>query len=159
MSTEFEVPIPTIDRSIYAMPAFATLTVADIETSVRWYTEGLGFVVLASMPAADGTPMLVHLRRYRHQDLLIVPARDASEPTGAGPRLSFAAPDMTEHEAAADRASALGLGDVEGPAPTPWFTVDTTFTDPDGYEVVFTSRSDEAPPREWNDAVRASLVE
>src|SRR5262249_50155191 len=70
-----ETPDPALDLSIYVMPAFATLTVSDLAASRRWYVEGLGFAVLAEVPGPSGEVALVHLRRWRYQDLLLVCGR------------------------------------------------------------------------------------
>ena len=74
-ASEVEVPSPVIDLSIYVMPAFATLAVSNLERSRRWYVEGLGFALLAEIPGPSGDVALMHLRRWRYQDLLLVPAR------------------------------------------------------------------------------------
>lgn len=67
--------------------------------------------------ARNGSPLLVHLRRWQFQDLLV---RPASEPTvpGSGCTLSFAAV-YDEVEVPAERARAHGGGRVDGPADTP----------------------------------------
>ena len=141
MSTEIEVPVQEIDRSIYVMPAFATLEVADLGASKRWYTDALGFITLAELPG------LVHLRRWHHQDLLLVPSSHAPDhaPRGGGIRLSFAAGDEGL-EATAKRASNVPGGSVEGPLATPWRTIDLISHDPDGYMVVFTGLDKSRPP-------------
>src|SRR5689334_16790167 len=90
-SSEFEVPSPVIDLSIYVMPAFATLSVSDLERSRRWYVEGLGFVTLAELPRPSGDIALIHLRRWRYQDLLLVPARGPHSSGNRGIRLTFSA--------------------------------------------------------------------
>ncbi len=118
----FEVPSGEIDRSIYAMPAFATFEVSDLDASRRWYVEGLGFIVLASLLGPEGAPALVHLRRWRYQDLLLVPARQpADRPRGAGVRVTFAAGVAGDEDlnALAARAARVPGGSVSGPAPTP----------------------------------------
>lgn len=121
---------------IYPMPAFATFQVADLAASTRWYVDGLGFHVVAELPGPSGRPALVHLRRERYQDLLLVPAAaPADTPPGSGVTVSFSAGDL---DALAARARAVGGGSVEGPAPTPWNTVDVVAYDPDGYRVVLT---------------------
>lgn len=80
-----------IDTEIYAMPGFVTLQVDDLARSTRWYVEGLGFVVLAEIPGPGGTPVLVHLRRHRYQDILLVARRpdvDVERIWGRGVRYS-----------------------------------------------------------------------
>lgn len=136
-----------IDTSIYGMPAFVTLTVADLERSVRWYTEGLGFIVLAELPDPNGSVALVHLRRHRYQDILLLPASAAEHgvPTGRlhgrgmGYTISAGAEDLTTRAEQAARACGVEGGTVDGPARTPWNTVDLVCTDPDGYEVALTT--------------------
>jgi catechol 2,3-dioxygenase-like lactoylglutathione lyase family enzyme len=136
-ASEVEVPVPEIDRSVYVMPAFATLRVSDLEASRRWYVEGLGFEVLADLPGPSGDVALIHLRRWRYQDLLLVPGRAPDSPPAHGVRLTFSAYGSDLEELAA-QARAIGGGGVEGPSPTPWNTRDVLARDPDGYEVVFT---------------------
>jgi catechol 2,3-dioxygenase-like lactoylglutathione lyase family enzyme len=128
---------PPISRAIYGMPMFATLLARDLQATVSWYTDGLGFINLFTMPGPDGAPVLVHLRRWQFQDLLIRPARGPVTP-GDGCQLSFAAV-YGELDALAERARAHGAGRVDGPADTPWNTRDLTAADPDGQVVVFTA--------------------
>lgn len=135
---EVEVPSPEIDRSIYVMPAFATLRVRDLDASRRWYVEGLGFIVLAELPGPSGETALMHLRRWRYQDILLAPAHDPDIPTASGIRLTFSA-HGTDLDALAAQAHATGGGVVEGPFATPWNTRDLVARDPDGYEVALTS--------------------
>jgi catechol 2,3-dioxygenase-like lactoylglutathione lyase family enzyme len=128
---------PPISRAIYGMPMFATLLARDLQATVSWYTDGLGFINLFTMPGPDGAPVLVHLRRWQFQDLLIRPARGPVTPFD-GCQLSFAAV-YGELDALAERARAHGAGRVDGPADTPWNTRDLTAADPDGQVVVFTA--------------------
>ena len=160
---------PGVDREIYPMPMFVTLPVRDLVASTAWY-EAAGFAVLATMPGPAGAASLVHLRRLRFQDLLLVPG----EPV-PGPRITFVAGEddldaraeaLTgeladgvrrtqdgEHEPHAD------LRRVAGPADTPWFTRDLVLTDPDGYTVVLTGpRAGGAPMDEaWRSTVEQSV--
>jgi len=128
---------PEISRDIYGMPMFAVLIASDIEATVSWYTDGLGFISLFAVPGQDGVPALVHLRRWRYQDLLVRPAPGPVTP-GTGCALSFAAV-YDEIDALAERARAHGGGGVVGPVDTQWNTRDLTTTDPDGTIVVFTA--------------------
>lgn len=128
---------PGISRAIYGMPMFATLLARDIRATVSWYSAGLGFIDLFTMPGPDGGPALVHLRRWQFQDLLVRPARGPITP-GTGCMLSFAAV-YDEIDALAERARAHGGGRVDGPVDTPWNTRDLTTADPDGNTVIFTA--------------------
>lgn len=151
-----EVPKPGIDLSIYVMPAFVTLTVSDLERSRRWYVDGLGFALLASVPGPSGEVALLHLRRWCYQDVLLVPARHALAPLSVerGIRLTVSA-HGTDLDALVASARATGGGSVEGPTATPWNTLDVLARDPDGYEVVFTS----ALPPHLHDPAFAARME
>lgn len=141
VETEVEVPVPAIDLSIYVMPACATLEVSDLDASRRWYVEGLGFAVLAEVPGPTGGVALLHLRRWRYQDLLLVPGRSPNAVPARGIRLTFSA-HGTDLDALVEQARAVGGsigGVVEGPSATPWNTCDVVARDRDGYEIVFTS--------------------
>lgn len=151
------LPSTKIDRDIYPMPMFPTFQVTDLSASVRWYVEAAGFVVLAELPRPAG-PSLVHLRRFRYQDQLLVPAREpASTPRGAGVRIGYAAGDE-DLSVRAEVASGVAGGDVEGPIRQPWNALDVVLRDPDGYEIVLTQplpfgEQDEA----FSETVRASV--
>lgn len=128
-----------LDTSIYGMPAFVTLRVADLDASVRWYTEGLGLHLLATLGRrADGRAALVHLRRWRYQDLLLVPS-DPPAAIGGAVTVSFAA-GQDELAGLAEQARRTGGGRVAGPAMTACGTADLSTTDPDGHILVFTAR-------------------
>ena len=141
VETEVEVPVPAIDLSIYVMSACATLEVSDLDASRRWYVEGLGFAVLAEVPGPTGGVALLHLRRWRYQDLLLGPGRSPNAVPARGIRLTFSA-HGTDLDALVEQARAVGGsigGVVEGPSATPWNTCDVVARDRDGYEIVFTS--------------------
>jgi uncharacterized glyoxalase superfamily protein PhnB len=148
---------PGISRAIYGMPMFASLLVRDIRASLSWYTAGLGFIDLFTVPGRRAEPVLVHLRRWQFQDLLLRPAREpVREPAAPGGcTLSFAAV-YDELDALAERARAHGGGHVDGPADTPWNTRDVTTADPDGNIVIFTAAR---PPELTDTAFSAQLQE
>jgi catechol 2,3-dioxygenase-like lactoylglutathione lyase family enzyme len=137
---------PGVSRAIYGMPMFATLLARDIGATVSWYTAGLGFIDLFTIPGPHGDPVLVHLRRWQFQDLLVRGGREPVAP-GHGLTVSFAAV-YDEIDALAERARSHGGGRVDGPADTPWNTRDLTTADPDGNLVIFTA----ARPPELADA-------
>jgi catechol 2,3-dioxygenase-like lactoylglutathione lyase family enzyme len=129
---------PEVTRDIYGMPAFVTLTVADLDRTVDWYVNGLDFIALFTMPGPDGRPGLVHLRRWRYQDILVRPGQP-----GDGEWTVSVMALAEQLEAIAERARAHGGGRVEGPLDTPWNTRDLRTTDPDGYTLVYTARRPE----------------
>lgn len=143
---------PPASRAIYGMPMFATLLARDLAATVSWYTEGLGFIDLFTMRGPGGVPVLVHLRRWQFQDLLIRPGQEPVA-AGTGCQLSFAAV-YGEIDALAERARAHGGGRVDGPADTPWNTRDLTTVDPDGTVVIFTAAR---PPELTDPAFSAQM--
>lgn len=140
-----EQTVPEIDRSIYIMPMFASLTVADLAGGESFYN-ALGFITLATIPGMDGNVQLVHLRRMKYQDMLMT----AQTQGGAGTPITFAAggEDLGK---LAERAKALHGAVVAGPVDTPWFTNDVTIDDPDGNRIVFSAprMAEQADAMEW----------
>jgi catechol 2,3-dioxygenase-like lactoylglutathione lyase family enzyme len=132
---------PEITRDVYGMPAFVTLRVSDLGRTVDWYVNGLDFISLFAMPGPGGSTALVHLRRWRYQDILVQPGGTPNGDT-ANWTLSVMA-DAAELDALAARARAHGAGSVEGPLDTPWNTRDLRTVDPDGNVIVFTARRPE----------------
>ena len=128
-----------ITRDIYGMPAFVTLVVDDVRDAATWFTSALDFIELFAMPPGEH-PALVHLRRWRYQDLLVRAGGDGT-PVAGGIQLSFAA-EYDELEALAAKARAHGA-EVEGPEDTPWNTCDVAVVTPQGLRMIFTARRPE----------------
>lgn len=75
------VPAPAPDaqptevyRGIYGMPMFVTVPTADLATSVDFWTRGLGFIDLFTIPG-----QLTHVRRWAFHDALLVPGDRPAE--------------------------------------------------------------------------------
>jgi catechol 2,3-dioxygenase-like lactoylglutathione lyase family enzyme len=128
-----------ITHDIYPMPAFVTFAVADIDRTVGFYVGALDWIELFRLPGPDGSPALVHLRRWRYQDILVRPGV-ADPGHGWAVSIAAAAEDLPDLVA---RARAYGAADVSDPTDTPWNTRDVTITDPDGYRLVYTARRPE----------------
>lgn len=125
------------ERQTYPMPAFALLSVTDVEKSSRWYQETLGFADVFTMRSRDGVALLAHLRWCTFADVLLTPTRASIEgPRGLGVRLNFATSSADD---VAGRARRAGAEIVEGPADRPWNARDVTIADPDGYRLTFTA--------------------
>lgn len=135
-STELQTGVT---RDIYGMPAFVTLVAPDVRAAAAWFTKSLDFVELFAMPPGDD-PMLIHVRRWRYQDILIRRG-EAQGSIGEGIQLSFAA-DYEELDALAAKARA-GDAHVDGPTDTQWNTRDVAVTTPQGLRLVFTARRPE----------------
>jgi len=126
---------------IYPMPMFATLAVPDVASVAQWYQDALGFGVMFTTPGPGGAPGLVHLRRRKYQDVLVVPIAAGSVAAASSLTLTFQADE--EVAALAERARAVpavGAAAIVGPIDTPWNTTDLRVTDPAGHRLVFTSR-------------------
>ncbi|GAB0103206.1 hypothetical protein JMUB6875_21780 [Nocardia sp. JMUB6875] len=126
---------PAIDRTIYPMPMFANFAVADIAAATAFY-ESVGFIALATIPGPDGTPALVHLRRMKYQDLLLVPG--VARPGSTTVSFSAGGADLITL-AETLRANAFPGARVEGPADTAWYTTDLTIDDADGNRIILTA--------------------
>lgn len=124
---------------IYPMPMFATLSVSDVAAVSEWYGKALGFGVVFQMPPVNGKTSLVHLRRGKYQDVLLVPASTgAAVQAPTSMMLTFHAEDLDALAAQARAAASLGVSAIEGPMETPWNTRDLRVTDPAGHRLVFT---------------------
>jgi len=128
-----------ITRDIYPMPAFVTLAVSDVERTVAFYVGALDWIELFRMPGPDGAAALVHLRRWRYQDILVRPG-PADPGHGWAVSITATADDLP---GLVERARAQGGGQVTDPTDTPWNTRDVNITDPDGYRLVYTARRPE----------------
>lgn len=145
---------------VYPMPMFARLECADLERSRDWYVAALGFGAMFSMPGADGRLVMVHLRRRKYQDIMLVlrsqgaAASADGDAAAARPRsaLQFDADgEVTALFERAKAATAFGRTTIVEPRVTPWNTRELQVTDPDGHALVFSERHDD--PRiheEWS---------
>lgn len=133
------VPVPAEDavppelfRGIYGMPMFVTIPTADLGESVEFWTRGLGFFDLFSIPG-----QLVHLRRWAFQDVLLVPTE--TEPAQAPVvSVSFACV-LSQLDPVVSACRALGSGMVSDPVDTAWNTRDVEVITPERARVVFTA--------------------
>ena len=140
----------TITRDIYPMPAFLTLTASDLERSVRWYTQGLDFIELARMPH------LVHLRRFRTQDILLFPHRPGAPAVDPGVGWSFSLRGGPGMPALAERLAAFAPDSSAGVLRMPWNVDELRCVDPDGYTIVF---SEQVPDAEMDAAFSATVLD
>ena len=134
---------------IYPMPAFVTLAVADVAGVAAWYERALGFTTVFRVPTPEGVPPpLVHLRRRKYQDVLLVPGGEGLV-AGSSLTVSFSADGEVDELAARARAAApAGRSAIDGPVDTPWNTRDLRVTDPAGHRLVFTGRQANPDPEQ-----------
>ncbi|APQ54534.1 Glyoxalase/bleomycin resistance protein/dioxygenase [Corynebacterium pseudotuberculosis] len=145
----------TPDREIYPMPMFVTLTVKDFQRSEKFF-HAAGFITLATVPDPQGNPAVLHLRRLRNQDLLLVQQDNTESETHstapASVQVSFSTHQEDLDQLALCLESAVsGCAEIEKPQDTLWFTRDLVVTDPDGHRIIFTQqrRDDAADATRW----------
>lgn len=142
---------------VYPMPIYTTVPATDVVVSARWYVAALGFGIMYVGPEVGGTPMLVHLRRGKYQDVLLTPAREEVVASGAGgAQVVFAAGDVDALAERAHAAAAVSRSRVEGPTPTPWGAPELRVTDPDGHVLVFYGAPAQPPAGDIDDAMRTA---
>lgn len=144
-----------IDRSVYFMPVFANFVVSDLAAAQEFY-HAMGFATVATIPGPDGSPQLVHLRRLRYQDILLIPGR----PSAGTVSMTYAA-GGEDLAGLADRVrkAAVAGAEIEGPYDSPWFTTDVTIDDPDGNRITLTEprTADRDEAMEWAKSFDTSL--
>ena len=117
------------------MPA---MTANDLQASLRFYTEGLGFSINERMEK-DGKLEGVMLQAgdahlgISQDDF----AKGRDRKKGIGFRLYFET--SQDIEALARKAKDAGIKIDEGPAPQPWGPVGFTVTDPDGFKLTISN--------------------
>jgi predicted lactoylglutathione lyase len=127
-------------EDFYPMPMFINLEVADLASSAEWYRKALGFRIVYSGP--PGAPALIHLRRERYQDILLVPSQEAGTfQPGKGIIIQFQAGSVGV-EGIARQAKSAGIVNVEEPVERPWNVRDVTIQDLDGYQLRFSEPVD-----------------
>lgn len=142
---------------IYAMPTFVSLASSDPAAMVGFFTRALDFGVMFSGPEVNGTPMLVHLRRSRYQDVLVRPGPAGTPTTSLV--VTFAATDATEVDGLETRVRAAGGTVVSPAADTPWNTRELTVADPDGHRYTFTARAAGGVARDLDATMRRAAGE
>jgi PhnB protein len=139
------------------IPAFA---VADIETSLRFYADALGFKETFRMPGDDGR--LVHASVQRGDVSLMFGAIDRipeladRPPLGKGVVLYTNVGDDEDIDALFAHARANGATVLEPPADQPWGHRDWTIADPDGYAITVSKVIRAVSPDEMREALAAS---
>ncbi|MEU7693660.1 VOC family protein [Microbispora sp. SCL1-1] len=148
------VPMPALDatapeiyRDYYGMPMFVTIPTRDLAASTDFWTRGLGFVDLFTVP-----DRLVHLRRWAFQDVLLVPAEQVSEVPAMS--VSFACV-LSQIDKIAARCEELVPGCTTGPREMPWNSIELTVVTPENARVVMTA----AQPLDPHSARAAGLRE
>ena len=120
----------------YPMPMFVNLEVSNIDISAEWYQQALGFREVYRVPG------LIHLRRDRYQDVLLIPSESGGmDSPGKGIVIQLQAGEVSVDEIA-ENARQLTPTSVEGPLDRPWNVREVTVQDPDGYRLRFSEPID-----------------
>jgi len=157
------------EGEIYPMAMFPTFEVADIRESIDWYTNVMGFVLIYEMPEPDGKAYIAHVRKDRHQDIMLIGRSEGKYDDvvkkGAGVSITFqfAGSDDGPQLSIDDYASQIrgaGANVLEGPVNRPWNTRELIVADPDGYRLIFSAPGREAIKKDFSETmnkVRGSL--
>jgi catechol 2,3-dioxygenase-like lactoylglutathione lyase family enzyme len=124
--------------SLNAQEFSIAITCNDLQASIKFYTEGLGFEVVHKMDR-DGKLQYVAMRAGAAniglgQDDF---AKGKDRAKGVGVRVWLTT--SQDIAALAARATAAGLKLDEGPAPLPWGPMAFALTDPDGFKLTVSS--------------------
>ena len=112
------------------------LAVADIEKSVEFYSEVLGFDVTFTLPGEDGK--LVHASIQRGESMVMFGKLDASNPhnqgqLGAGVALYATVAENEDIDAYFLQVMDAGATVIQEPTDQFWGSRDWIIADPDGY--------------------------
>jgi hypothetical protein len=142
---------PEIYRDYYGMPMFVSIPTRDLAASKDFWTRGLGFVDLFSVPGR-----LTHLRRWAFQDVLLVPAEHVGEVPAMS--VSFACV-LSQIDQIAARCEELVPGCTSGPREMPWNSIELTVVTPENARVVMTAAQPLDPRSARADDLRAIGIE
>ena len=125
-------------QSFRARELGASLTVRDLDASVKWYQEVLGFLV-EKRHERGGKVMAVSLKAGRVEILLTQDdgAKGMDRRKGEGISLQFTT--MQSVDSIAGRVRACGVALATEPTDTPWGARVFRVVDPDGFRLVISS--------------------
>ena len=131
--------MPDDQAALHATALGASLTVTDLQRSVAWYRDVVGFAVDREHER-EGTLMAVSLRAGDVRVLLTQDdgARGADRQKGEGISLQFTTDRDAIDEVAARIEDAGGTLETK-PTDTPWGVRVARFRDPDGFKLVLSS--------------------
>ncbi|MDE3283110.1 glyoxalase [Lacticaseibacillus casei] len=115
----------------YPMPMFVKLPVKDIVKEANWYQDKLGFQKLYTFTDQSGSPIMVHIRRDRYQDLMLI--QDEHSSVGSNVVINLLVKDIA---AIAEKTEKQSI--VSPPTPKPWQAVEMTLKDLDGHKLTLT---------------------
>ena len=136
-----------------------SLAVADIDASVRFYAEVLGFDVMFTLPGEDGR--LIHASVRRGDSDLMFGRLDPNNPhdqgaLGKGVVLYATVADDEDIDAYFQRVSEAGASVIQEPTDQFWGHRDWAVADPDGYHLYISKVTRTVSADEMRDAALAS---
>lgn len=138
-----------------------SLAVADIERSMRFYEEVLGFEPTWALPGPDGKP--VHGGARHGSAEFMFGTLDWVDPAdrdrlGKGVSFYVMVDDATDIDAAFAKAKAAGATVVHEPTDQFWGCRDWAVADPDGYVVILAKETRTVSPEEMQEAMRQQML-
>ncbi len=139
-----------------------SLTVSNMERSIRFYEDALGFVVTFAMPGPDGAPVHAGLENGTASLMLGVPMTesaplaDRSSP-GQGVNLYVGVAASDDIDALFERAKRAGATVVQEPTDEFWGDRDWSVADPDGYVITVGKQMRIMSPDEMIEASKSLL--
>jgi PhnB protein len=132
------------------------LAVKDVEASLRFYTEVLGFATQFTLPGEDGT--LVHASVTRGDSSIMFGRLDERDPRDQGPLgrgvvLYTLVDDQEDINAFFQRVKAAGATVVQEPRDQFWGDRDWAISDLDGYRIQFAKHMRTVSAEEMREAV------
>ncbi|MGI8992591.1 MAG: VOC family protein [Bryobacteraceae bacterium] len=121
------------------MAPFPLLVVKDLMEATRWYQETLGFRLVLELPGREGKPVLAHLNRPGHGDLLLVGdgrTMPIFNPNWPRFTLTFSVPAGSV-DRLSRKAETGGAAIRVGPVDQPWHRREVILCDPDGHQLAF----------------------
>ncbi|MBI4543720.1 MAG: VOC family protein [Gemmatimonadetes bacterium] len=127
-------------QGLQALSLTPTLTVNDLQRSLRFYTDGLGFAI-EDQTEVEGQVRFVVLRAGASRLGLAQDdfAKGRDRVKGVGMRIWVdTGQDIT---ALAERAKVAGITLDNGPSPLPWGPMGFAVTDPDGFKLTIANEA------------------
>jgi PhnB protein len=117
-----------------------SLTVTDMDRSVRFYEDALGFKSTFVIPGPDGAPVFTSLSHGEATLMLGLAPTEPSEPVaagtlGAGVNLYVTVTGSDDIDTLFERAWNAGARVITKPIDQFWGDRDWTVADPDGYQI------------------------
>ncbi|MBI0145146.1 MULTISPECIES: hypothetical protein [Bifidobacterium] len=124
-------------KGIYLMPMFMCLYSHNLEESEVFWTQGLGFINLYTMPG-----VMIHLRRWAFQDVLIRKSGPkAGSPDTEMESIGSLSVAVTEKQISkiVDACERLRPGSTSAPLRKPWNSLEARIHTPEGLILILTA--------------------